>query len=384
MKGGKAEFVPFAPRLDLWYNANNARGTLPDKYRDMSADDIAKSEGWALHKVNPEYQKVSFPHENCHWGIGLLFLKESVFSYKFSDKVDIEIQKDGNRQKIRYSCPLGQVSSTVVYSPEMEKAGISNYYIEEYIIKKPEDYSILGYIFETLELIPEYDNYQKWQKKIGEDGVAVAFGGRAASPMHHIQKYFLDPMAFYFHYNDYPNEMRYLSSKLEIYFEKSLQIIAGCPGEVILWGTNYDEMLTYPPYFEKEILPWLKKASAILNKSGKLLLSHCDGENEGLIDLIYNSGINVAEAVCPYPMTKVKIDEYYKRWNNKIAIFGGIPSSLLLSELTTDNELDQYLDFFIKSVNPGKGLIVGIADNTPPDADFDRLRKIQEILINEL
>jgi hypothetical protein len=36
-------------------------------------------------------------------------------------------------------------------------------------------------------------------------------------------------------------------------------------------------MLTYPPYFEREIQPWLRKVSSRLAAAGKLLLCHTDG-----------------------------------------------------------------------------------------------------------
>jgi 5-methyltetrahydrofolate--homocysteine methyltransferase len=96
------------------------------------------------------------------------------------------------------------------------------------------------------------------------------------------------------------------------------------------------------------------------------------------MDLIRDSGMHVAESVCPAPMTKVTIDEYYRRWADKLTIFGGIPSTLLLNESTTDDEFEGYLDHLFKAVAPGSRLILGIADSTPPPAVFDRLVRIGE------
>ena len=103
----------------------------------------------------------------------------------------------------------------------------------------------------------------------------------------------------------------------------------------------------------------------------------------GLMDMIRDSGMHVAESVCPYPMTKVKIDEYYQRWRDKLTLFGGIPSDLLLAELTTAEEFEAYLDHLFKAVAPGDRLILGIADATPADAVFDRLVRIGERMAKE-
>ena len=94
------------------------------------------------------------------------------------------------------------------------------------------------------------------------------------------------------------------------------------------------------------------------------------------MDLIRDSGMDVAEAICPYPMTKVKIGEYYERWADRLTIFGGIHSNLLLAETTSDDEFEAYLDHLFKVIAPGKRVILGIADTTPPYAVFDRLVRI--------
>jgi 5-methyltetrahydrofolate--homocysteine methyltransferase len=106
--------------------------------------------------------------------------------------------------------------------------------------------------------------------------------------------------------------------------------------------------------------------------------THCDGENLGLMDLIRNSGIDMAEAICPYPMTKVRIEEHYQKWGDQLTIFGGIPSNMLLADLATDEEFEAYLDHLFKAIVPGTRFIVGIADTTPPNAVFDRLIRIGE------
>jgi 5-methyltetrahydrofolate--homocysteine methyltransferase len=77
-------------------------------------------------------------------------------------------------------------------------------------------------------------------------------------------------------------------------------------------------------------------------------------------------------------MTKVKIEEYYQQWSEKLTIWGGIPSNLLLAESTTDDEFEAYLDHLFRVVAPGRRLILGIADTTPPNAVFERLIRIGE------
>jgi len=84
--------------------------------------------------------------------------------------------------------------------------------------------------------------------------------------------------------------------------------------------------------------------------------------------------------VTPYPMTKVKIEEYYDRWcrTDKLTIHGGIPEMFLLKESTTREDLEDYLDHLFKVIPPGKRFIASIGDTTPAGADFDRLLLIAD------
>lgn len=378
LKGELPDTLPYVPRIDLWYNANVAFDTLPPQHKGRTQDEISRAQGWALHKIVPEFLKVDRPEDTLHRALGIYRLKEMVFDYKFAPSIEIEVKRDGDYTTVLYHTPLGSVSTKTMYSDEMRRAGASITWIEEHVIKRVEDYKVVGYLFENIELVPSFERFRAWQKYVGEDGVPGTMIGLACSPMHHIQKEFLDATDFYFHYNDCQKEMRALAESVAHFFDQGLKIIADSPAELVLWGANVDDMITYPEYFEKEIKPWIGKASAALGEKGKVALVHCDGENFGLMDLIRDSGMHVAEAICPYPMTKVKIEEYYQRWSGALTLFGGIPSNMVLAESATDAEFEAYLDHLFKVIAPGRRFVLGIADTTPPNAVFERLIRIGE------
>jgi len=382
-RGEMPDVLPYVPRFDLWYNANKYRGTLPPQYKDMGPDDIARAEGWALHKVVPELLKVEREEDNLYRALGLYGLKECGYKIRFSRNVEVRKERSEDCLKVEYHTPKGVISTVEVITQEMREAGATITWVEQKAIKSVEDYQKLALLFQEVEVVPDYERYLQWKHQVGENGVAVLMGTFAASPMHHIQRDLMDATKFFYEYHDHHREMKELAESLEVVYEKILKVVCDSPAEMVLWGANYDDMITYPPYFEKEILPWLKRASAALEAKGKLLLCHCDGENQGLLELIRISGIHVAEAVCPSPMTKVPIEEYYKRWSENLTIWGGIPQSLLLQETASDADLESYLDHFFRAVAPGRRLIVGIADTTPPNAVFDRLRRIGERVARE-
>ena len=384
MRGEMVDVIPYVPRLDLWWLANFTRGTLPEKYEGMIPDDIARTEGWGLYQMVSNFADMSDPEEILHRAIGLFDLKKMSYSYRFPPNIEVKTRSQDDMEIVEYHTPLGMVRTVSGLTDEMKRGGSSLGWVQERIIKKKEDYKIVGYLFENIEVFPSYERTQAAIDAVGDDGV-VAVGGPTlgASPMHMIQKEFIDSTQFYYEYRDNHELLRGLADSVEVYFNKVLSVIADGPGEVVLWGANYDDMITYPPYFEKEIMPWLRKASETLEAKGKLVATHTDGENFGLMDLIRDCGAHVAESVTPYPMTKVKIEEYYRRWRDRLTIMGGIPESVLLEKTASEADFEAFLDSLFKSVSPGDRLILGPADSTPPDAVFERLIRIGDRIREE-
>jgi corrinoid protein of di/trimethylamine methyltransferase len=382
-RGELPDLLPYVPRIDLWYNANSYAGTLPKKHQGKSQDEISRAEGWAMHKQLPDFLDTKGPEDMLHRGIGLMTPRQCIFKYKFSSNVDIRVKQEEGATRVEYHTPHGMVCTTMIFTEDLIKAGSTIPFISEHILKKREDYRVVAYIFENLELIPYYDNFLEWQQGVGEDGFCSAAATNAGSPMHHIQKDFVDATDFFLHYHDFRKEMQELAEVLEHFYNQMLDIAANSPAEAIAWGANYDDTITYAPYFEREILPWLQKVTDMLHAKGKVVNTHCDGENFGLMELIKATRVDVAEAVCPYPMTKLTVAEYYDQWADKMTVFGGIPANILLAESATEEEFEAYLDNVFQVIAPGRRFVLGIADTTPPNAVFDRLVRIGERVTQE-
>lgn len=391
IRGETVERIPWVPRIDLWHNAQEIRGTLPTQFDGMSVEEIHRSLGWPLHKFVPEYSRPDTPEDTIHRGIGLYDLKEYPCTFEFSSDVDIQVTPDtregGEMMHVEYRTPVGSVRVVHGFTAEMKTAGASISWVKEHAIKGPEDYKVLAHIFGNLTIKPAYDRFDKWRDLVGDDGIAVAhnLGISCGSPMHFIQKTFLDATEFYIHHHDYPSEMAELLEAMIGVYDQSLEVLSGVDMDAILWVSNVDDMITYPALYEEHFQPWCRKASEILKPNGVAMVCHPDGENQGLMDLLTDSGLDVADAVTPYPMTKVRIEEYYDRWcrPGHLTIHGGIPETLLLEKSSTLEDLADFMDNLFKNIAPGNRFIASIGDTTPPDADFDRLLYIGDRIEKE-
>jgi 5-methyltetrahydrofolate--homocysteine methyltransferase len=55
----------------------------------------------------------------------------------------------------------------------------------------------------------------------------------------------------------------------------------------------------------------------------------------------------------------------------------------MLAEMASDEEFEAYIDHLLKSIAPGTGFVVGIADTTPPAANIDRIRRLADRIRTE-
>jgi len=154
-----------------------------------------------------------------------------------------------------------------------------------YAIRSADDFKAVGWLFEHVEVVAAAPQYARFRARIGERGLAVAAGPIAASPMHLLLHELVAMDRFFYLYADERQPMAALARRMEPVFEAMLAAELAADAEVIFWGGNYDQDLTWPPFFEEEIAPWLRRASDSAHAAGKLLLTHCDGENRALLPL---------------------------------------------------------------------------------------------------
>ena len=109
---------------------------------------------------------------------------------------------------------------------------------------------------------------------------------------------------FFYALHDNPEKVHRLAEQIAPFFEQTQAIGAGSPAEVLMLGGNYDDSITYPQFFENYIFPALREYAEVLHRRGKFLMTHTDGENQKAFPLYKRAGFDIADSVCPYPMTR--------------------------------------------------------------------------------
>jgi hypothetical protein len=379
IRGLKTDFLPFVPRLDIWYKSNKLGGTLPNKYADSSLHEIVNDLGVGYHSVVPDFSDFLREKSNAFLGLGIYDLKNNPYQIVHES---IDFKSSTTKEGLTSSCfftPYGNITTKTLYNEDMKKGGATIGHNVEHALKSIKDVEALGYIFENIQIRQNYDNFNGFKDSLGDKGVGVGFCMLSGSPMHHIMKELVPFEKFVYMYNDNPVQIRSLSEKIEAVFDKVVDIASKSSAEILFCGANYDSMLTWPSFFKENITPWLKKYSDISRQNKKFFLTHADGENDGLIQEYIDAEIDIADSICPSPMTRLKIEDIRQRFDSNITIWGGIPSICVLEDSMSDYEFEKYANSLFEKLGRADHMILSFADTTPPGAKFERIKKIASL-----
>ena len=389
LKKQAVDHIPWVPRLDMWYLAHKEKNTLPLECQDSSLWDIHRNLELAMYERNGQVyrEKIQNLELVIHYRDRRIKdemlgrYKSTIFGrFKEVEEVEIKYVQDAELGPyeivVEYITPLGAVCTRFSHPPELQQAGVRPVQ-REYMIKQKKHYRIVEYIIENTEVIPTYSRFLQIQRKIGDDGVVFAMARYC--PMHEILRSYLGYERGCYELYDHPREVRHLWEVLTEQKNKIQDICVNSPAELVSCGANFDSAIISPSLFGEYFLPYFRRFSQLLHEQAKILISHTDGEMKGLLEVFLETGIDVAEAFTPCPMTKLTLTEVRKLWQDRIIIWGGIPSIVLSQDFPRRKFKDYIINIF-REIAPGKAFILGVGDNTPADAPLERITEINQMV----
>ncbi len=375
IRGEPTDQLPWVPRLDLWAIAQQARGTLPPALAGLDTAGLADALGTGCHAVRADFTRPRDRRELRLRGLGFDNHPDYPFRVELRG-LPVTFDHDAENVRTRITTPAGDVVLHLELTRAMARNGISIPFVHSYAVRTPDDLEAVAQVFEHLVVIPTPGAYADFRRRIGDRGLAVANGPIAASPLHLLLHELMPMEQFFYLYTDERGQLLDLARRLEPFYAALLAAVLKCDAEAVFWGANYDQDLTWPSFFAEEITPWLQRVARELHAAGKLLLTHCDGENQRLLPLYPACGFDVAESVCPAPMTRCTLAELRQGFGPRTTVWGGVPSVVLLDAEMDDAAFDRYLDEVMREAALGGRLILGVSDNVPPDANLARLAEI--------
>jgi hypothetical protein len=377
IRGDVPDRMPWVPRLEFWYRARLRNGTMPAELSGLTLNEVAERLGVGCYSSVPDFTRTEEETDMLDRGLGIFNLPVLPYRITLQD-VERRVTRSGRERAVEYCTPTGCLRTAEIFTEEMLDAGASISWQTAHAIRQAHDFEIAAWIFSHLKVEPRPDGYAARRKEVGDRGVAVGYVIGTTCPVHHIMKELLPVEQFFYALHDYPEKIEMLAEAMEPYYRGMQQIVAGSPAEVVLLGGNYDDAITHPRFFETYILPWLHDYAQCLHARGKYLMTHTDGENRRLIPLYLRAGFDIADSVCPAPMTRMTIDEIREAFGDRITIWGGIPSVLLCPDSAGETQFRSWVDDLIGRYGHQSRFVLGVSDMVTADVAWERLAYITE------
>jgi hypothetical protein len=377
IRGEAPDRIPWIPRMDFWHRARLHQKSLPAALQSLTLPQIADRLGFGCYSSIPDFTGCVDEEDMIDRGLGIFRLR--ILPYRVHLRnVERRITRSGRETVVEYHTPKGSLRTAFLFTDEMLDAGASMSWQTELAIRKPEDFDAAGYLFENLEVEPQWEGYLARREEVGERGVVVGWLAGTACPIHHILKELMTVETFFYALADYPEKIFRLCDQMQPLYRKIQEIGANGPAEILHLGANYDDSITYPKFFRQHILPVLRDYAEVLHRKGKYLMTHTDGENRRLLPLYLEAGFDIADSVCPQPMTRLSLEEYLDAFEGRITVWGGIPSTMLCPDSTPEDQFRRGIDALIERHGHRPRLILGVSDMVTADAALDRLEYITE------
>jgi len=344
---GEIPGVFFQPRIEWWYQYNKVRGTLPERYRDMSLIEL--------------FDDLDVSIRYFAYATGL----PGAVTRIYSDAVKIREEVKGERRFVIISTPMGDIVR------EMSRSSDGGWRTLKYPVETAEDVERAEWLFRNCTFSFIRENFERGCEFVGDRGVPQFFLPR--SPYQALSIEWMGTENLVYALADFPEKVERLMEAMDSSYDRLYEeIISYGKVKIINFGENIDGNIVSPLYFEKYCIPFYEKRSSQLRKAGIYTHIHIDGSFKVLLKYLKDLPFDGLEALTPIPQGDVTLEEMWKSAGDKI-LLDGIPAIFFLPDYPLD-EFKAFVEKLVDLFHPR--LVLGASDEVPPPADIERVRMV--------
>ena len=177
---------------------------------------------------------------------------------------------------------------------------------------------------------------------------------------------------------DCPDETAELLALLAAQEQDTLEAVAAAAPPLLHFPDNLtSDNLT--SFFAAHYAPHYRRRLAVLRPAGVRTAVHLDGTVRGLLPKLAAVGLDAVEALTPRPAGDVALGDLRAlAGNDRVILWGGLPGAMFAPPFTW-RDMAAHLETLVATW-AGQRVVVGVADQVPPDGDLSFCRRIADFL----
>lgn len=287
--------------------------------------------------------------------------------------VEFYRQERGDLWYNEFSTPVGRLVCTAQYSPD----GNTRFMVE-HPVKSKEDYKILRYIVERMQIKPNYAAVQAEIDSAGEDGLsAPLISPFLKTPFQSLVEHYVGTEQLVYHLADFPEEVEETLAVMSAKAMQAVQISIDSPAEAFITWEDSSTTNISPALFNRYILPEINRWGSAVHAAGKLLLHHACGHVRALLPSMAQEAVDAIESLSPPPTGDVEIWDARAALGAEMGLIGGIePVHFVQLDLP---ELRAYVEDLIERMGRHR-FILANSDSCPPGVALEKFYLVSEIV----
>jgi len=193
---------------------------------------------------------------------------------------------------------------------------------------------------------------------------AVVFLGHEVFEFSHYLLGGMDKLFRLYYFN--PEPAIQLAEEISEYKLRVIERAIKLGADAVVCGDDYANdkgPLIAPRFFDKFLLPYIKKTADLLHRLGKPYIKHTDGNLYPILDKLINAGIDALHPI--EPAAGMDIAKLKRLYGDKICLIGNIDCGKLLSEGSPEEVVEVVKETIAKAA-PGGGYILSSSNSIHP------------------
>lgn len=290
------------------------------------------------------------------------FHELSTVNYK---NCTISTKTAGNQKTIIYETKVGMLTEVYTYA-----ADSGTWFLTGHPVKSEEDFKILQYLYENMEISENYTEFERDYSHLGDTGLYLpVIGTKCKTAFQALVEHWCGTVDLTYSLYDFPE---IVEECLEIMKQKDLETVKiaarSCAEGFIFWEDSSTTNIS-PDYFQKYTAPIINEWGKLLHSHDKLLIHHACGHLLDLLPLMAQTEIDMIESISPPPTGNVDIPQAFSFLTDKIGLIGGIEPTFFLNCSIEDLEERIHL---LLSASKDKKFILANSDSCPPGVAYEK------------
>lgn len=247
----------------------------------------------------------------------------------------------------------------------------------KHLIEKPEDLRILTDAQEHRQFKPRYDLWTKLEDLIGDAG--LGFPSLGYTGLGSLISYYMGVEQTIYALEDEPELVK---RYIDTYNAKQLELAAlyaQSPAPHLFFTDNLSSDVQSPRLFRELSFDHYRNIADCFHQAGKTVSAHIDGRMNGLLSLMAEAGIDIADACTPKPNGDLTPAEIRRQAGDRMVIMGGISPGMWLPE-TPENVFIEHVKAWLDLRHVSPRLVQSAGDQVPPGTALQRIRLVHELV----